>query len=115
MRAIKLDATNETIDYIELNGTLADLQKHVGGYIEIGIQFPNGDLLYVDEEGLMKAPTTYQLWKKEKRVFAGSGLIVNVDENGDDAPPLTSIEDIKKSMSFNNVTLTSLYALEWGI
>ena len=46
---IKIDGTIETLT----NTNLDTLQKAVGGYIEI-VNLPNGRLLVVDEEGLLK-------------------------------------------------------------
>ena len=47
MKAIKIDAVNMKVEEIEING-LVDMQKAVGGFIQVGHYFETfDDVLYV--------------------------------------------------------------------
>lgn len=55
MKAYLIDAWNQGFMDVEYAG-LSDMQHHVGGLIQCAYQWPTGDTLYVDEEGLNKDP-----------------------------------------------------------
>jgi len=95
MKAIRIDAKNQTISMIDIEKGLATLQEHVGGYIEAALYFPDGDVMYVNEEGLLNNPEHFQFWPKHKRMFAGDGIIVGSDDEGNDIDTTLTIKDIE--------------------
>ena len=81
-KGIHIDSSSRTVTLVDWDG-VGDMQKRVGGYIEVA--WSDGtDVLYVDEEGLLKQNTTgFSLFGK---TCAGNGLLVgaeNQDEEGD--------------------------------
>jgi hypothetical protein len=58
MKAYWIDATAQTISEVDYAG-LSDLQRMAGGYIEIAKAWDSGDVLFVDEEGLLKGTQTF--------------------------------------------------------
>lgn len=92
---------SETRQISEITITdLADLQKHVGGYIEVAYEWPNGDVLYVDEEGMLKQPASgfVLLPERADQVLAGNGVMVG-REIGD------TIETAAPTMTRNQLVL----------
>jgi hypothetical protein len=98
MKAVKIDATERTISMIETDGTLTALQEAVGGYIEAGIYYPDGDVLYVDEEGLYKGHKNFIFVKTSDhgpRIFAGDAIIVGGDEEGNQTDVKVTLCDLE--------------------
>lgn len=104
MRAIFIDSTARTIEEIELpEGEaehLAELQKRVGGYIELATQFPNGDTLFVDEEGLFKENQQFFVIIGGHQPFAGNGVIVGPEVDERQSPAKTQLITIRNSVRF---------------
>jgi hypothetical protein len=77
---------------------LASLQAAVGGLIAFGTELKSGDVLYVDDEALLKLNPTF--FRLGKRLFAGYGLLV-----GPGCPLITdvvsTIEEITATVCFN--------------
>ena len=107
MRALKIDVEKKSVEEVEVNG-LIDLQKAVDGYICQATRFPLHDILYVDDEGLLKTPKLFfSVFVSDfpaPRVFAGNGILVGGTEEGDSAPCKLSLDVLKE--------ITSFYTLE---
>lgn len=86
-RAYFIDAARRTIEAIEVahgSGMLADARRLIGGYIDIAHVWPSGDVLYVDDEGLLKSPTVgfrFAL-RLDDQPLAGNGIIVGREIEG---------------------------------
>lgn len=98
MRAILIDPIKREVTEVQIHhalegDTLGDLQKAVGGYIELAHRFDNGDDLFVNEEGLYKYSIFFDIGAHSP--FAGSGIIVGHNSAGNTTPAKSSIEDIK--------------------
>lgn len=100
MRALLIDSAKQEIREVEYESTEAKgttLQQHIGGYIETAYAWPNGDILFVDEEGLFKAQKHFfRIGERPDQPFAGHGIVVGperLDEDGEylgtDAPIIT--------------------------
>ena len=62
---------------------LQDMQGIVGGYIEASGVFENGDILYVDEEGLLKENQEFfKVSEINPDPLAGVGFIQGYDNDG---------------------------------
>jgi hypothetical protein len=99
MKGIKIDAVNQMIFEVEVDG-LKGLQKEVGGYIEMATSFPNGDVLFVDEEGLLKNPEYFFEIKGAYQPFGGNGIVVGTTNSGDSISAKSFIKDINKVTRF---------------
>ena len=97
MKCYHVNSETRTIAVREFVG-LKDMQELVGGYIEVAYVYPNGDTLYVDEEGLLKQPQFwFKLKQRRDQPFAGNAVLVGKeypDDKYTDAqshyPPNTS-------------------------
>jgi len=104
MKAILINSIDRTVSEVTLKGdSLTALQTAVGGYITVGLDLPNGDTLYVDDEGLLKGNVTFFEVKNAHQPFAGNGVIVNTTKEGESAPVKSSLEDIKARISFTDI------------
>jgi hypothetical protein len=74
VRAILIDPIRRVIQPHCIDGGLASLQAAVGGLIGFGTEIKTGDVLYVDDEGLLKPNPAF--FKLGKRTFAGFALLV---------------------------------------
>lgn len=104
MRAIKIDATNRTIQEFDLPSQegeqLAAMQKVVGGYICHAGEI-NGDDLYVNDEGLLGISVGAPFFEIGlHQPFAGNGLIVGHNDEGDTTPATVSLDEVKRRTSF---------------
>lgn len=80
-KCLFIDAFNKTITettYDQLGG----LQKLIDGHIEVAFQWPNGDVLYVDEEGLYRKAHGFRFARRPDQPLAGSGVIVGKEREG---------------------------------
>lgn len=107
IRAFFIDAKRHAI----LKGSvssLAGMQLAVGGNIELGMRLSDGNVLYVDEEGLLKQPNDFIL--VDGRPFAGSGLVVGpTDEDGNDTDAQGTLESLCKRVEFVDASNVGLY------
>lgn len=79
------------------------LHDLVGGYIELAYQWPSGDVLYVDENGLARRPQWYfGISVRPDQLLAGNGVLVGREIVTEDdvfegtAPPSMSLEALQR-------------------
>lgn len=98
MKAILIDAKNQQVRYVENKGQLEDMYQALGvEMIEIAKYYPNGDTLYVDEEGLING--TDFGFEINGLIFMGNGIIYGTnreDPNKEDSA-VSKIEDFNIS------------------
>ncbi len=112
MKAIYINAEEKTVTEIELNDpdSTNELQDLVGGYLTCGwtwydiAGFPN-NVLYVDDEGLLKGYDHYfRILNADKIGFCnpsgptflyGNGVIVGVTMEGESADATICASDLK--------------------
>ncbi|MET4519513.1 DUF3846 domain-containing protein [Bradyrhizobium sp. I1.7.5] len=98
LRAILIDPFRRVVQPHRIDHRLASLQAAVGGNIAWGTELQTGDVLYIDDEALLKRnPAFFALGR---RSFAGRGLLV-----GPERPRITdvvsSVEEIAKKVRFD--------------
>jgi hypothetical protein len=106
--AILIDVAAREIREIENTG-LDALQAAVGGNIEAAYYWENGDVLFVDEEGLFKPQTNFfRVPMRDDQPFAGNGVVVGKelfdakdDYIGTDAPTIT-VEALREIVEFRD-------------
>lgn len=84
--------------------SLDDMQKIVGGLIERAFILPNGDEIYVNEEGLLSQPTDFFSVRGAPEPFAGNAYVIGeVDDVGDNNGARSTLGDIKRLVRFMTV------------
>jgi hypothetical protein len=113
MKAILIDSTAQGFRVVEYNGN-DDLRQLVGGWIELAYQWPETeDVLYVDEEGLLKEQRHFFRIdvRADPQPLAGKGVIVGRElyerdeATGEDkylgtADPAITVEELTTHVRF---------------
>jgi len=70
----------------------------------IAHQFDNGDVMYVDNEGLLKSGMhLFDIGQPDGSPIAGNGLILGLDKNGDSQDAQSSLVDIQLFVKWTNL------------
>lgn len=85
MRGILIDPFTKTVTDIQTSGKLAEIYEILGVEIVTAVSVGEDQTLFLDDEGLMvpKESQEYFQWKGSNQPYAGKGLILGVDEDGD--------------------------------
>lgn len=109
-KAYHIDSANYTISEVEYSNS-EQMRKFIGGWIECASFDPvTGDVLYVDEEGLLKGNKNFFAYaKRPDQWLAGNGLYVGreVDDDSDQGyytlDPVKTLEQLKHEVIFMKV------------
>lgn len=108
MKGILIDAVNREIKEVEHNN-IGDCYQLIGcGLVEVAGYFDNEDCVYCDEEGMLKYSTCgldgFEIdFGTHKNVVAGNGLVVGTDYEGETVACVSTLDDIKKVVTFVTV------------
>lgn len=105
MRAIVIDPFDQTVTEVVIEGNnLQEIYKILGVSCIDAVRLPNGDAIYVDDEGLLKGTTGFfHLLGMIPNPLAGRGLLVGGDAEGRDADPSSNLNGI--------ISVTKFYTL----
>lgn len=73
-RTLSINATTREVKEVQA-GTLKEFQALVGGYIARGHELPNGDEVFVNDEGLLGAPEAFFYIEGAAQPFAGNAYV----------------------------------------
>jgi hypothetical protein len=102
VRALFINSITKTIEEVEING-LEDLQRLVGGYIAVGTTLVKDTIentVFVDDEGLLKDPNNYFYIKGSHQPFAGNGVLIGTNDEGDSIDTNFILNDITNLVQF---------------
>jgi hypothetical protein len=85
MRGILIDPFTKTVTDVETSGKLAEIYEILGVELITAVSVGEDQTLFLDDEGLMvpKDNQEYFQWRGSNQPYAGKGLILGVDEDGD--------------------------------
>lgn len=111
-KAILIDSMNRTIKQVEVGG-LEDIYKVMGvELIQVATYMENGDVVYVDEEGLYNANRNWFTIQGGHQPFIGNALVIGTDNRtGDDADAKSTVEDIETVVRFVSEVDVALMSL----
>lgn len=99
--AILIDSTKQIIDEIEIEDN--KISEVIGcEYITIGARLENGDILYVDDMGLLKGTTDGFCWKHT--LIVGNGVVLGCKNNGDTQDVVSRIGQIEDIVKFTEAS-----------
>lgn len=107
MKAYLIDAAARTI--VPIDYTYTSMREHLPGGICIGATFDNGDVLYVDDEGLLQPATkAFRIRRRRDRQPMMSNGILTGRDNPDPRstntlPPAMSIEELAGEIEWMSV------------
>lgn len=81
-RAIFIDATQRSISDVTIGQKNEDIRRLIGGYLDGALRWNDGHILYVDEEGLLKAQRHFFriTLRGDDQPLGGNGVIVGPEE-----------------------------------
>lgn len=83
VHAVLIDAANRTITDVQIAPSLEEYYRLIGcDTITIGQHFPDGDVLFVDDNGMFNPKAFFKL-EKDGPILAGNGLIVGPEVEDD--------------------------------
>lgn len=98
-KAILINSELQTITEVEYN-SIDDIQRLIGcRCFTVATYLDNEDAIYVDDEGLY-TPQFFFEYKGAHQPFAGNGLVVGANDEGEGADVKISLEDVKKNVTF---------------
>ena len=100
--ALFINSQEKTITKVQIND-LSDLQKLVGGYICLGTTLVKNNIentVFVDDEGLLKGLDNFFFIKGSHQPFAGNGVLIGTNEEGEDIDTNFTVEEISKLIVF---------------
>jgi hypothetical protein len=93
MTGIVIDSKNKTVELLDKNWTLKDMQKIVGGYLESAPPPVAGVTMYVNEDGLRLKLPKWQMpfilrGKAGKLSYVGNAIIRGAPDDDGESTPL---------------------------
>lgn len=96
IKNLLIDPVERTVEEVEREDGLKSIYALILCDCIDGIQMPNGDIIYVDDEGLMKNHKRFWAIPGFNQFIAGRGLICGIDEEGNDVDCKTLVEPARK-------------------
>ena len=109
MRVILIDPFLQLFAETEIKGELSDYYRLIDcDCFTVAADLPNGDAIYVDDEGLLKGPTAFfgvNLPDYEDP-FAGCGIVVGTNSEGESVDAKTTLLELADLIAFGPFALT---------
>jgi len=102
MRGILIDPFTRLVSEVEISGKLLDIYELLGVNLITAVSLNENQSLFLDDEGLMvpKENQEYWNWKGSNQPYAGKGLILGLDSNGDNVDTTMSGLEVAALVSF---------------
>jgi hypothetical protein len=96
--AILIDPYQRSVKSINVTNSVETLQEAIGGAIQLASEFDEGDILYVDDEGLFTHRLSFEI---DGQSFPGRGLIVGSQGDEYDVAAVScNVDDIIRRVRF---------------
>lgn len=103
MKAHLIDPANRTVTTVELPDSkdrLTAIYRHLQCDTFDVAGLPNGDSVYVDDEGLLKPMQHFFAVRGMPEPFAGRGLVMGTDSRGHSINPTISLTELTHHVKF---------------
>jgi len=101
MKAILIDPVTQTIAPYTVDHRLKTLQAAVGGLIAIATTLDTGDVLYVNDEGLLTDQPRFFTLAGAHQPFPGRAILVGQESLGIVTDVVSTIDRIRELVSFD--------------
>ena len=106
MKAILIDSYNRVVEEVSLDpdqNMLHQWYDHIKcDMAQVGHYITEHDSIIVDEEGLLKPCDHFFTYDGAHQPFAGNGLVVGVDEDGETVACDITLDEVKSKVRFHN-------------
>lgn len=99
MNAYLIDPFEKTLTEVEYNGDFREICRLIDAQVFDLARLPNGDAIYVDDEGLFKRNEFFK-HKGYGNPLAGKGLVLGCDEQGDSTSPSCTLDELLDQVEF---------------
>jgi hypothetical protein len=102
MRGILIDPFTRTVTEVETEGNLAAIYELLGvAYVTV-VPISGDQAIFIDDEGLLveKEHQEYWQWAGSNQPYAGKGLVLGGDEEGDNVDATSTLEEIAGLVTF---------------
>lgn len=115
IKAILIDADNQEVKDVELEPRLDNIYKQLGNNCDCFtcVNLHDGDVMYVDDEGLLKDNVLNGFFYGNSPWYAGNGLVIGTNRTGDSADTKLSADDIP--VEFRKHTKDTKPAPSWAV
>ena len=103
MKAILINPFEQSVTEVEYSGDFRDIYKLIDAQCFDCARISRMDGIFVDDEGLLNAPTHFFEHSEYPSPLAGKGLIVGCDNRGESQSCQTTVEEVKAKVTFSNI------------
>ena len=104
MKALLIDVKNRALKQIEIGEDFTEISKAIECDVFAAPHIlENNDVMYCDDEGLLKNPEHFFLLDSYPQPIAGNGLILGCDHEGDSVDAKTSLAELASKVTFMDV------------
>lgn len=111
MRGILIDPWLKQIKEVECGEGIEDMYRlmsnPLGPKVDvfcIGLSWPNGDVLYVDDEGLLKrGMRLFDPGRRDRQPLAGNGLILGSDNEGNSVDAKMLLTEVQTMIKWTDL------------
>ena len=97
---ILIDAKNRTLKIVRISG-LEDMYREMEvDLVTIGTHIDDKNSIFVDDEGLLKNPEHFFFWEGAHQPFAGNGLILAADDEGETISTTITGKEAQEKITF---------------
>lgn len=102
MRGILIDPFTKTVEEIETSGKLAEIYELLGVEIVTAVSIDEENSLFLDDEGLMVPKGDQEYWQLRgaNQPYAGKGLILGLDEEGENVDATIELLEVAMRVVF---------------
>lgn len=109
MNAILIDSKNRIVTKIEITEDIKDIQQALDCQIfTTGTYLENGDVVFVDDEGLINGTDHFFAYSGAHQPFAGNGLIVGTGPEGETVDCEVSLLEVASKVKFYDINELAL-------
>jgi len=101
MKAILIDSINKEVKEVEIGKGIDEMYKFLNcQYFTVASYLDKQDAIFVDDEGLMNGTDVFFTYEGAHQPFAGNGLIMGCDDEGESEDCKIDINEVKKNVEF---------------
>ena len=101
MKAILIDSINKEVKEVEIGKGIDEMYKFLNCQcFTIATYLPKDDAIFVDDEGLMNGTDVFFTYEVAHQPFAGNGLIMGCDDEGESVDCKISFTEVKDKVKF---------------
>lgn len=101
MKAILINAKTKEVKEVEMGKDYKEIYTQLQCELfTAGMYMNDADVMYVDDEGLMNGTDEFFTFEGAHQPFAGNGLIMGTDDDGESTDCKMSFDEVKNKVKF---------------